>query len=220
MTQEKKAAPGRLHGSRDTDPASDRVIRRYLLKDDGTFPNSSLPVLHYTNVLDIPVLFASWHVKRQFAKNGWTNAWAAGIFTYHHYHSNTHEVLGIIKGETTMCLGGKNGVKIDVKKGDVLILPAGVAHKNMREENAVVCVGAYPHGKDYDMNYGKEGERPNADSTIAMVTIPYKDPVFGLKKGIHEFWLTKPEEKTKPARSPLSAKKQSRPARQVRKKTS
>ena len=192
---------------------------RYLLKDDGTFPNSALPVLHYVNVLNLPALFSSWQVKRQFAKNGWTNAWVAGIFTYDHYHSNSHEVLAIIKGETTLRLGGDNGVTISVKKGDVLILPAGVAHKNLGKENDVVCVGAYPHGKDYDMNYGKDGERPVADTNIAMVTIPYKDPVFGLKKGLHESWISKAGAKRKPESRPSSVGKLSMPARESKKKT-
>jgi uncharacterized protein YjlB len=194
------------HGKLDTGNA----IRTYLTKDDGTFPNSALPVLHYIKVLKLPILFASLKVRRQFAKNGWTNSWTAGVFTYHHYHSNTHEVLGIIKGETTIRLGGRKGVKITVSKGDVVIIPAGVAHKNLGKEKAVTCVGAYPGGKDYNMNYGKAGERPAADELIAAVTIPQRDPIFGLKKGIPEFWDGPKGEKLKSSRGAARPKRRTR----------
>jgi uncharacterized protein YjlB len=137
-------------------------IQTFYFKDDGTFPNSKLPVLYYPAILKVPTLFPANYVRKLFETNNWRNAWKAGIFTFDHYHSNTHEVLAIIRGETTLQLGGEKGMKLNVKKGDVIVLPAGVAHRNLNKENAVTCVGAYPRGKSYDMNYGKAGERPNA----------------------------------------------------------
>jgi uncharacterized protein YjlB len=203
----KNEKPTPKQSPRNAHVAAGKVVRDYLLKGNLTFPNSTLPVLHYINVLKIPALLAGWQIKRQFAKNGWTNAWTAGIYTFHHYHSNTHEVLGVIKGETTICLGGDDGIKINVKKGDVVVIPAGVSHKNMGDENAVVCVGAYPHGANYNMNYGKPGERPAADHLIAKVAIPVKDPVFGSKKVLHEFWAPTKPEKPKPIKTRLEPKK-------------
>jgi len=114
-----------------------------------------------------------------FERNGWTNSWDAGIFTYHHYHSVTHEVLGIYTGKARVQLGGDSGPVLELEKGDVLVIPAGVAHKNLDDENAVGVVGAYPDGRDYDMNYGKPDERPQADEHIANVPLPETDPVDG-----------------------------------------
>src|SRR5207253_241076 len=114
----------------------------YTIKDDGTFPNSELPVLLYKGVLDLPALFPAAHVENLFKSNHWRNSWKSGVFTYHHYHSITHEVLGIYKGKTTLLLGGENGSEIAVEKGDVLIIPAGVAHKNLGNEDDIACVGA------------------------------------------------------------------------------
>lgn len=160
----------------------------HILKDDGTFPNSHLPVLLYKNVLDFPLFFDAAYIINLFEKNHWSNAWKSGIFTYHHYHSITHEVIGVYKGKTTLLLGGEKGVTITLEKGDVVIIPAGVAHKNMGQEHDVSCVGAYPKGHKYDINTGKEGERPLADTNIALVALPDRDPILGLKGGTEKYW--------------------------------
>ena len=153
----------------------------YYLKDDGVFPNSRLPVVLYRNVLKLPDFFPALAIKKLFESHNWTNSWKDGIFTYHHYHSMTHEVLGFYKGKTTLQLGGDSGIKLVVKKGDVLIIPAGVAHKNLGKKNDIKCVGAYPDEKDFDMNYGEDGERPITDRNIKKVPLPSKHPLFGTK---------------------------------------
>lgn len=163
-------------------------LQRYFVKDDGIFPNNSLPILYYSKVLDLPKLFPALYVKKLFKKNNWSNNWKQGIYTYHHYHSTTHEVLCIIKGETLMQLGGEAGVTLFVEKGDVLVIPAGVAHMNLGKENDITCVGGYPDGRDYDMKYGKPSERPKADKNISSVPLPSTDPVFGERGGLLKMW--------------------------------
>src|SRR5215212_7073678 len=160
----------------------------YFVKDDGIFPNNNLPILYYPGILKLPRLFPALTVKNLFKKNNWSNNWKQGIYTYHHYHSITHEVLGICKGETLLQLGGEKGITLLAQKGDVLVIPAGVAHMNLGKENDVTCVGGYPDGKDYDIRFGKKSERPRADRNIASVPIPTTDPVFGKKKGLVEIW--------------------------------
>jgi len=160
----------------------------YFVKDDGIFPNNRLPILHYPSVLELPPLLAARAVRKLFQENNWTNNWKQGIYTYHHYHSNTHEVLGVCKGEALLQLGGENGISLFIQKGDVLVIPAGVAHMNLGKENDVTCVGGYPDGRDYDMNYGKPDERPTADHNIASVPLPKTDPVFGKKGGLLQAW--------------------------------
>ena len=163
-------------------------IEQITLQDDGVFPNSHHPVLLYKGALDIPVLFPAAHVKHLFEQNGWSNSWDAGVFEYHHYHSITHEVLGIYKGHTKLQLGGFKGQRIFIEKGDVLIIPAGVAHKNLEIENSVGVIGAYADGRNYDMNYGNPNERPVTDENISKVPIPAKDPVFGSDMGLIKLW--------------------------------
>lgn len=157
-------------------------------QDNGRFPNSPLPVLFYKQAMDLPHLLAAGRVKKIFAKNEWANAWDAGIFTYSHYHSITHEVLGIYKGHTMLLLGGENGHQVKIESGDVLIIPAGVAHKNLGQEHDIGCIGAYPDGRDYDINSGLRGERPGTDQNIAAVPIPEKDPLTGHRTGLYSIW--------------------------------
>jgi uncharacterized protein YjlB len=161
---------------------------QYFVKDDGVFPNNQLPILYYPKVLDLPKLFPAVAVKILFRQNNWTNNWKQGIYTYHHYHSTTHEVLGICKGETLLQLGGEQGIILFVEKGDALVIPAGVAHINLGEEDDVVCVGGYPDGRDYDIKRGRKNERPRADKNISDVPLPQTDPVFGEKGGLLEIW--------------------------------
>jgi uncharacterized protein YjlB len=166
-----------------------RPIHYVTIKPNGSFPNNAdLPVLHYVNVINIKLLFAGLRVRQLFRRNGWTNNWKAGIFEYDHYHSNTHEAMAILKGKTTLLLGGRGGKKLQVAAGDVVIIPAGVAHCNLGKENDVVCIGGYPQGKDFDIKYGHPGERPQADRNIENLGIPQKDPVFGDTNGLIRYW--------------------------------
>jgi uncharacterized protein YjlB len=164
------------------------TIKHFYLKDDGTFPNNSrLPVLLYRKVWQLP-LFKVRFIKNKLKKNLWGNAWRNTVIGHHHYHSTAHEVLCAFKGSTSILLGGKNGLIVDMEEGDVLIIPAGVAHKNISPEKIFKCVGAYPLGQDYDMNYGKHIERPRTDEQIRKVPMPLSDPVFGKNGPLMSYW--------------------------------
>ena len=167
---------------------SPEIIER-ILPDDGTFPNNDkLPVLVYKKVIDIPAQNPAGAVERIFHDNGWGGSWRNGIYSYQHYHSTAHEVLGIFSGEVNVQLGGPKGITINGSAGDVIIIPAGVAHKNLGSSADFACVGAYPPGQSWDMNYGKPGERPRADQNIAKVPLPGNDPVFGKDGPLVDKW--------------------------------
>ena len=103
-------------------------------------------------------------------------------------------MLGVYKGKTKIVVGGESGNLIEIQKGDVLIIPAGVAHKNLGSENQVGVIGAYPGGKKYDIKYGRKDERPEADINIKNVPIPKTDPVWGVFSGIVKIWENIPYE--------------------------
>ena len=167
---------------------SDPEIVHIVLTDDGIFPNNPLPVILYKAVIDFSQGGDAVVIEKIFQKNSWGNSWRNGIYGFHHYHSTAHEVLGVYSGSAKVRLGGEKGEIFDIQKGDVVLIPAGVAHKNLESSSDFRVVGAYPAGQFWDMNYGKEGERPEADQNISKVLLPVTDPVFGEKGPVKELW--------------------------------
>lgn len=159
------------------------------LADDGTFPNNEvLPVLVYRRAVRHSVRSPASTVERIFRQNDWTGAWRNGIFSYHHYHSTAHEALGVTAGTATVQLGGPEGWTLDVEAGDVLVLPAGVAHKNLGSDRAFRVVGAYPDGQSWDLRRGEPGDRPEADRNIEQVPLPSRDPLYGCNGPVRSHW--------------------------------
>lgn len=162
------------------------IIRFF--EDDGSFPNSRLPVLIHKGCFDALGAGDPGRYEQLFHENGWGNGWRNGLFNFHHYHSTAHEVLGVYSGWVDAQLGGPGGECIRAEAGDVLILPAGIAHKNLGDGGGFKVVGAYPAGQYPDTKYGDPGDRPAADKAIAAVAVPSSDPVKGISGGILEHW--------------------------------
>lgn len=173
-----------------------KPIIPYHLSDDGTFPNNRLPLLVYPGAVTLakrgdpagnPADHPAAVFEDLFRANRWGRSWRNGVYSFHHYHSTAHEVLGVYKGEAVIQFGGENGVTIQAQTGDAILVPAGVAHKKLSSSGGFAVVGAYPTGQQWDMNYGKPGERPQADHNIAQVGLPERDPVLG-EAGLLELW--------------------------------
>jgi uncharacterized protein YjlB len=159
------------------------------LEDDGSFPNNErLSLLVYVGVLHLPKEEPAAAIESLFHQHGWGGSWRDGVYTYHHYHSTAHEVLGVYGGTAQVQFGGPDGVILEVGRGDVVVIPAGVAHKNLGSSADFRVVGAYPGGRRPDMNYGRAGERPGADERIARVPHPEADPVYGEGGPLDEHW--------------------------------
>ena len=75
-------------------------------EDDGGIPNSPLPVLIYHGVEAARDADAC---EELLASNGWVTERRNGIFSFHHFHSITHEALGIVAGTATVMLGAPAG---------------------------------------------------------------------------------------------------------------
>jgi uncharacterized protein YjlB len=163
------------------------ITLQYQFEDDGIIPNTVFPLIIYKKVFDA-VENLDAIMEEAFSGNNWTNAWRNGIYPYHHYHSTSHEVVGVYKGSAELLLGGEKGKKVSVNAGDVIIIPAGTGHKKLSGSDDFAVLGAYPGGRDYDLLTGEEGERPKADERIAQVPVPETDPVLGYKGGIMEYW--------------------------------
>jgi uncharacterized protein YjlB len=66
-----------------------------------------------------------------------------------------------------------------VTRGDVVVIPAGVAHRLLEDlEGGFQMVGCYPKGYSWDMAYGKKGEEEKIEG-IRKLGWFEKDPVYG-----------------------------------------
>jgi uncharacterized protein YjlB len=166
----------------------DFTIEEHLFMDDGRVPNNpSLPLIVYRAVLKTGPSAAA-ACEALFAENGWSGAWRNGVYAHHHYHSTAHEVLGITAGSVRVRLGGEAGAKVELHAGDVVVIPAGVAHKNEGASPDLVVVGAYPGGKSPDMHGPGARERERALANIRAVPLPDRDPVCGKSGPLIERW--------------------------------
>jgi len=156
-------------------------------ENDGSIPNSPLPlVLHRGACKETGEQGAVW-LEKTFAGNGWTNSWRNGVYSYHHYHANTHEVLGVYQGSALLRLGGEAGAEVEVKAGDVIVIPAGVGHKRLSSTKDFAVVGAYPDGMEPETLREGALSPEDAMARIRRVPLPKADPVRG-REGWQGIW--------------------------------
>ncbi|HZH11684.1 MAG TPA: cupin domain-containing protein [Microvirga sp.] len=160
----------------------------YVFQSNGIVPNNPLPLIVRRGAVspaqdDPPRAF-----KTTFAKNGWTNVWLDTIHDYHHYHPNTHEVLGVVSGSASVRFGGEDGELVAVSAGDVVIIPAGVAHALINASDDFAVVGAYPDGHDYDTVRDDPGALASSRQRIPQVPLPNADPVDGVDGPLMKLW--------------------------------
>ena len=179
------------HPERPDDRVTVHAVDEFhtILQDDGVFPNNALlPLLAYRGAVDLPARDAAAGFETLFTANLWPSAWRNGVYGFHHYHSTAHEVLGVYSGSATVQLGGDKGITLTIARGDVLVIPAGVAHRNLGSSDDFRVVGGYPTGQHWDTCYGKPHERPGADHRIRAVYLPQCDPVYGTSGPLVERW--------------------------------
>src|SRR5258706_9183377 len=132
----------------------DRKAHLLRFKDDGETPNNSrLAMILYRSPVRMPDRFDPAAVFEElFASNGWEDSWRDGMYDFLHFHTHTHEVLGIARGSVRAEFGGAGGETLDLKAGDVVILPAGTGHRRRKASKKPLVLGAYPR------NSGKHDE--------------------------------------------------------------
>lgn len=155
-------------------------------KPSGWVPNNPvLPVLVYHHVTDAARAGAAAFEDR-FSANGWRGLWRNGVFSYQHYHTHAHEVLGIAEGRARLIIGGPAGEEMDVRAGDCLILPAGTGHCRISSSSDFLVIGGYPPGQHADIR--REGDGPADLAAIAAVPLPSSDPVTGPEGALVRLW--------------------------------
>jgi uncharacterized protein YjlB len=172
----------------------------FYFEEDRFIPNSHLPVIFYESVLTYEVLPANKHLPEKvlvdamnvhLREQGWNAEWAAKIYKSEHYHSTAHEMLGVIGGSATLVLGGvrsKRYATVDLYEGDVVLIPAGVAHTCVSHSERFLVVGAYPENQKYDMCWGTKKDLAKARRNIPKVELPSNDPLFGVSRIFQALW--------------------------------
>ena len=167
-----------------------RKPRRIMFKDDGAIPNNAkLPFVLYKNAVALADAEDEVAVfETVFKANNWGDSWRNGIYDYVHYHSRIHEVLGIARGHALVRFGGDQGMELEIKTGDVAVLPAGTGHHCLRASKDFLVVGAYPATGTYDECRGDADEHARALKTIPRVAAPKADPLYGKDGPLVGLW--------------------------------
>jgi uncharacterized protein YjlB len=153
------------------------------------FPEvTNLPLIVYHAVLAAEGEEAAELYEHLFARHGWSGGWRDGIYAYHHFHATQHEVLGIARGQAAVRFGGEKGPLVEVRAGDVVVVPAGVSHCREQGTKDLLVVGAYPAGQAPDISRGTPEGKPEARSKIAQAGLPPSDPVFGRQGPLVRYW--------------------------------
>ncbi|GME45579.1 hypothetical protein GTA08_BOTSDO04745 [Neofusicoccum parvum] len=167
---------------------------KYSVKPNAHCPNSSFPILVYRGVLPNPLDEAS--TSEFLQRNQWEKKGTWGAITTKHFHPNTHECYGIFQGSSELVLGEGGldeggGVRFTVGAGDVVVVPAGVAHASISSGGGYKYIGVYPRGSPKWRNeWGKRevGEGDPLFDEIKAVPVPECDPVWGRNGPLLKIW--------------------------------
>lgn len=90
-------------------------------------------------------------------------------------------MLGIAEGKVSVRLGGDAGRSFRLKAGDMLVIPAGIGHKRIGDDDGLKVIGAYPRGQSkFDIK--RKGR------AVPQVPLPKTDPFFGEDGPLIHLW--------------------------------
>lgn len=165
-------------------------VQVFRFEDDGETPNNPrLPLVVYRRAVHLAgERDPAAAFERAFAAHGWRDGWRNGIYPFLHFHTGTHEVLGIARGRASVEFGGARGRVLDVEAGDVVVLPAGTGHRRVSASRDLLVVGAYPRNGAFDQKQPGEVDHASAVAAVGRVPLPEMDPVGGVSGPLLDLW--------------------------------
>jgi uncharacterized protein YjlB len=166
------------------------AAQAFRFEDDGETPNNPrLPLVVYRGAVNVAGAGdPAAAFETTFAAHGWVDGWRNGIYDFLHFHTHSHEVLGIARGRAWVEFGGAAGQAIELQAGDVAILPAGTGHRRISCSPDLLVVGAYPEGSTYDERKPVNVSHDKAVTEVAKAPLPRHDPVFGSDGPLKGLW--------------------------------
>jgi uncharacterized protein YjlB len=152
----------------------------------GGFPNTSLssqPIQIYRSAFLPPLSTPriSDHVR---AVGIVEPSWVYTMYTESHFHSTTHELLIVLAGSALIQFGGPANpaaIETKVNEGDVMMIPAGVAHALLEEQGGFRMLGCYPVGAAQWDHCTATGERWGKEIETRIRALHWfkEDPIYG-----------------------------------------
>lgn len=119
-------------------PLSDLKVLSHLIPAYQLTPNTSLqskPLMIYNSAF--PAAVTASQIETHVSTIGVVDPqWRYTMYSRSHFHSTAHEVLVIAHGKAQLCFGHEHNpqrVEAVVAKGDVIVMPAGVAHRLLED---------------------------------------------------------------------------------------
>lgn len=159
-----------------------------VFEDDGLVPNNILPFLVYQSVVKLDSGHPEQTIENLFEANDWGGTWRNGVYDFLHYHATVHEVLGVARGSARVRFGGDHGRELEIKAGDIAILPAGTGHQCVKASSDFCVIGAYPPGSKMEITRATAENHAKALKTIPAVPVPDSDPVMGNDGPLVRLW--------------------------------
>ena len=177
-------------------------------------PNSTFPVLIYREVLS-PSDATALKFRDALEKNHWKQGGVFKTFKAHHFHSVTHECYAVFSGSSRLLLGRgplddpDAGKEVDLRAGDMIVLPSGVAHCSLSSDGDYEYLGLYPEvsplfrlywptrsnevsqgSPKWDNNFCKAdaSETEEKAKKAGAVPVPQFDPVYGEDGPLVQIW--------------------------------
>ena len=163
------------------------TIETYTLNGNGRIPNSRLPLLIYRQGIS----GSPRDLEDMLRSNGWPPDWHSsyGLYPRHHFHSDTHELIAVTRGQLEGQFGGHDGITVALGSGDVVVIPAGVGHFGAAVSEDLRLVGAFPSGYGiHDFRLGYPDEYAMTTERARGVPIPASDPLRGANGPLSKIW--------------------------------